>query len=328
MGLQFSTLHKMSYAMTLGMAIPAQHKKNTTLDITRPTTTITGVPTTVQNEAFDVTITFSEPVTDFVAEDVELTGTTTATAMLSGSGTTYTITITPSGEGNLGIQVPADVAHDAAGNSSEASMKHTARIDTVEPTVTIDVPADAQAEAFDVTVIFSEPVTGFGQNELSVTGSVGATVTNWTPQSGGTHYIATVAPTQTGTAIFNVAQNVAQDDADNGNTLATQKTVTVNLPPDRTALLQNYSNPFKQETWIPYRLAEAADVTMTIYTVDGQVVRQLAVGHQPAGFYESRTRAAYWDGRNALGESVTSSIYFYTMTAGDFRATRKMLVRK
>ena len=183
-----------------------------------------------------------------------------------------------------------------------------------------------QTTAFDVTVQFSEPVTGFIQSELSVTGSSDASITAWNPQTGGTHYIATVTPKQTGTAIFNVAENVAQDDADNGNTPATQRTVT--LPPDETALLQNYPNPFKQETWIPYRLAEATDVTMTIYTVDGRVVRQLAVGHQPAGFYEDRARAAHWDGKNTFGESVASGIYFYTMTAGDFYGIRKMLVKK
>ena len=65
-----------------------------------------------------------------------------------------------------------------------------------------------------------------------------------------------------------------------------------------------------------------------ISAVDGQVVRTLALGHQPAGMYQSRRRAAYWDGRNALGETVASGIYFYTITAGDFTATRKMLIRK
>ena len=142
------------------------------------------------------------------------------------------------------------------------------------------------------------------------------------------HYIATVTPTETGNAIFNVVQNVAHDATDNGNTPATQQAITVNLPPDDTVLLQNYPNPFKEATWIPYRLAEATDVTITIYAVNGHVVRQLAVGHQPVGFFESRARALHWDSKNAFGESVSSGIYFYTMTAGDFHATRKMVVTK
>ena len=100
------------------------------------------------------------------------------------------------------------------------------------------------------------------------------------------------------------------------------------LTPQETLLLANYPNPFNPETWIPYRLAKPAEVTLTIYAVNGQVVRTLALGHQAAGFYESRSRAAYWDGRNAQGESVASGVYFYTLSAGDFTATRKLLIRK
>ena len=100
------------------------------------------------------------------------------------------------------------------------------------------------------------------------------------------------------------------------------------LIPKETSLLANYPNPFNPETWIPYQLAKPADVTLTIYAVNGQVVRQLALGHQPAGMYQNRSRAAYWDGKNELGEPVASGLYFYTFTAGDFMATRKMLIRK
>ena len=58
------------------------------------------------------------------------------------------------------------------------------------------------------------------------------------------------------------------------------------------------------------------------------VVRRLDLGHQREGYYTSRGRAAYWDGRNQLGEPVASGVYFYTLTAGEFTATRKMLIRK
>ena len=98
--------------------------------------------------------------------------------------------------------------------------------------------------------------------------------------------------------------------------------------PKETALLVNYPNPFNPETWIPYQLAEPADVSLTIYDIQGGVVRDLDLGHQRAGMYHSRARAAYWDGRNAVGEPVASGIYFYTLTTGDFSATRKMLIRK
>ena len=100
------------------------------------------------------------------------------------------------------------------------------------------------------------------------------------------------------------------------------------LVPDKTLLLANYPNPFNPETWIPYQLAKSADVTVSIYASDGKLVRELDFGHQPAGVYRIRSRAAYWDGKNAVGESVASGVYFYTFTAGDFTATRKMLILK
>ena len=100
------------------------------------------------------------------------------------------------------------------------------------------------------------------------------------------------------------------------------------LIPEETALLANYPNPFNPETWIPYQLAGSAEVTLAIYDMNGQLVRRLAVGHQAAGMYRSRSRAVYWDGRNQLGEPVASGLYFYTLTAGDFTATRRMLILK
>ncbi len=100
------------------------------------------------------------------------------------------------------------------------------------------------------------------------------------------------------------------------------------LPPEETALLANYPNPFNPETWMPYQLSEPAAVTVRIYSVEGGLVRTLVLGHQPAGMYHRKSRAAYWDGRNAQGEKVASGVYFYTLSAGDFTATRKMLIRK
>ena len=102
----------------------------------------------------------------------------------------------------------------------------------------------------------------------------------------------------------------------------------VALTPKETSLLPNYPNPFNPETWIPYQLAEPADVTVSIYSVNGKLIQRLTLGHQPVGVYKSRSRAAYWDGRNALGEPVASGVYFYTLTAGNLTATRKMLIRK
>ena len=110
--------------------------------------------------------------------------------------------------------------------------------------------------------------------------------------------------------------------------IANLENLLASLIPEETALLRNYPNPFNPETWIPYQLAESAEVTLTIYDMNGQLIRRLAVGHQAAGMYQSRSRAVYWDGCNQLGEPVASGLYFYTLTTGDFTATRRMLILK
>ena len=104
--------------------------------------------------------------------------------------------------------------------------------------------------------------------------------------------------------------------------------------PVETELLHNYPNPFNPETWIPYHLASDTQVTLTIYDTKGAVVRRLDLGHQLAGYYTDRAKAAYWDGRNESGESVASGVYFYALIvrsetrADDYSATRKMLILK
>ena len=100
------------------------------------------------------------------------------------------------------------------------------------------------------------------------------------------------------------------------------------LTPRETQLLPNYPNPFNPETWIPYRLAKDAFVTLTIYDGAGQIVRTIDVGLQPASAYESQSQAIYWDGRNQIGEQVASGVYFYHLSADDYSATRKMLILK
>ena len=98
--------------------------------------------------------------------------------------------------------------------------------------------------------------------------------------------------------------------------------------PAETELLRNYPNPFNPETWIPYHLAEDADVSLTIYDTTGRLVRTIDVGHQAAAKYDTRTKAIYWDGRNQFGEQVASGLYFYSLIAGDFSATRRMVILK
>ena len=98
--------------------------------------------------------------------------------------------------------------------------------------------------------------------------------------------------------------------------------------PKKSLLLQNYPNPFNPETWIPYHLSETGSVSLSIYDTKGTLVRKLSLGYQSAGFYQNRGRAAYWDGRNDLGEPVASGVYFYQLTTPSFQQTRRMLILK
>ena len=124
------------------------------------------------------------------------------------------------------------------------------------------------------------------------------------------------------------AQQFVLTDATSQRGILFLEQLLATLTPKETALLPNYPNPFNPETWIPYQLSQSSDVIISIYSADGKLVRILDLGNRPVGIYESRNRAAYWDGRNELGESVASGVYFYTLTAGDYTATRKMLIRK
>jgi len=100
------------------------------------------------------------------------------------------------------------------------------------------------------------------------------------------------------------------------------------LIPKRTVLLQNYPNPFNPETWIPFELAQDADVVIKIYDGAGRLIRKIDLGRKESGYYTKKTAAVYWDGRNAVGEPVASGIYFYSIKAGEFTATKKLLILK
>ena len=170
----------------------------------------------------------------------------------------------------------------------------------------VDVNGDGIVNIFDLTLV-AQGIGGAAAPAVATGRVKAATVEAW---------IAEARLAEDGSIAFR--QGIANLE----NLLAS---LTV---PQETALHANYPNPFNPETWIPYQLAAPAEVTLTIYDMHGGVVRRLEMGHQVAGTYQNRNRALYWDGRNQRGESVASGLYFYTLRAGDFTGTRKMLVRK
>ena len=175
----------------------------------------------------------------------------------------------------------------------------------VPPNSPVDINGDGVVNIFDLTLV----AQGIGKAAAPAvaTGRVdAATIEVW---------IAQARLADDGSIAFRQA-------------IANLEVLLASMIPSETALLANYPNPFNPETWIPYQLAAPAEVVLTIYDMNGVTVRRLTVGHQAVGMYQSRGRAAYWDGRNGSGESVASGVYFYTLTSGEFTATRKMLIRK
>lgn len=110
------------------------------------------------------------------------------------------------------------------------------------------------------------------------------------------------------------------------SSVAEQRFISWATSPEQSALMQNFPNPFNPETWIPYKLKEASEVTIRIYNLAGNPIRQLNLGYKTVGLYINRDRAAYWDGRNQQGEEVSSGVYFYSIEAGDFSNMRKLTI--
>ena len=110
--------------------------------------------------------------------------------------------------------------------------------------------------------------------------------------------------------------------------LVAEQVSMMELFPDKPMLMQNYPNPFNPETWIPYQLSTDSEVVLSIYDANGEPVRRFDLGYQHVGTYSTRGRAIYWDGRNNVGETVSSGVYFYHLSAGDYSQTQKMVILK
>lgn len=206
----------------------------------------------------------------------------------------------------VGRQHVADVDSDGVVSILDMILvsRHLGRIKITQPQM--DINNDGKINISDLVLVARSMDAEAGAAPSALTPDMSARVQAW---------IAQAEAADDGSLVFRQG-------------IANLKRLFISLPPERTDVLANYPNPFNPETWIPYQLAEPTEVTVHIYDATGALVRTLHLGHQTAGIYQEKSRAAYWDGKNELGESVASGLYFYTLTAGDFTATRKMLVRK
>ena len=205
----------------------------------------------------------------------------------------------------VGQQRVADVDSDGVVSILDMILvsRHLGRIKT-QPQM--DINNDGKINISDLILVARSMDTEAGAAPSALTPDISARVQAW---------LAQAEAADDGSLVFRQG-------------IANLKRLLAALIPERTDLLANYPNPFNPETWIPYQLAKSAKVSVRIYDATGALVRTLALGHQTAGIYQEKSRAAYWDGKNELGESVASGIYFYMLIVGDFTATRKMLIRK
>ena len=224
-----------SVAVAAGVAVDSSNNDNTAsetasgvYDTTKPTVTITGVPSDT-NAAFTATFTFSEDVTGFAAADVTVTN--AAVSNVAGAGASYTATITPTSEGAFSVTVAANVVQDIAGNDNTApATTPTGNYDVTRPTVTITgVPADTVYEGFDVTFTFSEAVPGFTASAVTTTGAAVSNLTTTTDTDKDKVWTTTLTPTRNGTYRLSVAANAVRDAAGNGNVASAIASGTADL---------------------------------------------------------------------------------------------------
>ena len=202
-----------------------------------------------------------------------------------------------------------------------------------------DVNGDGSVDSKDVTALIDAISLGVTASKYDVNGDGNVNILDARAVNANLDAGAAGAPTLLGVKLSAIQIERLQEQIDlliatGDRSPSTMKLLIylqqliVMARPEKTQLLANYPNPFNPETWMPYELATDTDVKITIYTSTGVVVRTLQLGMQSAGYYTDRERAAYWDGRNAHGETVASGVYFYQLETDEMSSLRKMVILK
>ena len=256
---------------------------------------------------------------------------------VSGSGTLLSVTFTAKSVGQA--QLRLDNFQFAAITGKPITAESDEVVMTVEGRLTTgDVNRDGQVSILDMVLVarhFGKTVLANSEVDLNGDGIVNVLDLILVSQNMGESNDAaapSILTEELDPAVIQAWIEHAQLEDDGSvvfqQGIAKLQQLLASLIPEETMLLANYPNPFNPETWIPYHLANPSDVRITIYDTRRVLVRQLDLGHQREGYYTSRGRAAYWDGRNAVGEHVASGVYFYQLQADHLSLLRKMLVLK
>ncbi len=251
------------------------------------------------------------------------TGQLNASSQSFTSGDKITMTVT---DGTFTDTIEVTIEVDvrpvfSEGSSTTRSVAKNAAVGTnVGSPITAAVPGNTASHTYEIIPTGNEIQRAFAPSTFSIDSTGQLKTKSLIYFNVGISYTFKVKASNSlgGTATIDVTVTVT----------AAASAPSSHQSPAKTALLANYPNPFNPETWIPYQLSKSAEVTLAIYNVKGEMVRQLALGHKAAGNYLSRSQAIYWDGKNQTGEKVSTGVYFYRFTAGDFSATRKMLIIK
>ncbi len=262
-----------------GNSNTAANQLSVTNDETKPTVTVTSDANDPQSRAFTATFTFSEDVTGFTSDDISV-GNGAASNFNATSTTVYTATITPGAEGAVTIDVAADKAQDAAGNSNTAATQLSVTNDETRPTVTITASADPTSGAFTATFTFSEDVTGFASDDISV-GNGTAGNFNTTSAS---LYTATITPSAEGAVTIDVAADKAVDAAGNGNIAAVQLSVMNDETQPTVTITSKTNNPTNQSFDVVITFSE--DVT-------GFAIDDITVGNGAASNFSATSTTEY-----------------------------------
>ena len=303
--------------------------------------TIDPVTLTVgdEDQTVDVSDKFSDPDGDDLTYSVQSADTTVAQVTVEDTivaitpveaGTT-TVTVTAIDPASLTATQPIAVTVDVVGglvNAAGSATRLDATISAVlDSTGLMKVNPDWTVANGDTLML----TVDVGFEGLEVTADISEldstqSFVSLTPDRNGV-YTARISISEDNTALNGVKHILvtAKDEVGNFTQLIVTSTLNNRYI---TELLPNYPNPFNPETWIPYRLGKDAEVMLTIYDASGDVVRQFDLGYQPAGTYETRSRAVYWNGTNDFGETVANGVYFYSLSTSDYSRTRKAIILK
>jgi predicted heme/steroid binding protein len=219
---------------------------------------------------------FTEPVLAFATGDVTVSGsagatTATVTQVAPNDGTTYDVAVSGmTGNGTVIAAIAAGVAADAAtnGNNASTSTDNTVTYDASRPTVTINQASGqsdpTNASPIHFTVVFSEPVSGFINSDVTLSGTASPTtrsVTETAPNNGTTYDVAVSGMTANGTVIASIAANVAVDLGNNGNNASTSTDNTVTFSQSNPNLVGNSEFDSGVTGWTNYGSAVLSRVS-------------------------------------------------------------------